>query len=186
DERQIASVGGKGAAVRFSVQLRGVAGGAYAVFGPWPAIAPGLHAQFAGLVAHLVPAQPILAGRLAQAPLAHSVDEQFGFVAGGEYMHRSDLAFAPRPGPVRQQVRHRQLRAPARLVQVIAVLRETGQVDDARIRYLDGRPVIDRWQESDRLHADSVELPLQGGHAYDLRVEYFDGERDAGVRLAWQ
>lgn len=46
--------------------------------------------------------------------------------------------------------------------------------------------MIDRWQESDRLHADSVELPLQGGHAYDLRVEYFDGERDAGVRLAWQ
>lgn len=62
---------------------------------------------------------------------------------------------------------------------------EAAANDGVRV-YLDGKRVIDRWQESDRLHAESVELPLRGGHAYDLRVEYFDGERDAGVRLAWQ
>ena len=62
---------------------------------------------------------------------------------------------------------------------------EAAANDGVRV-YLDGKRVIDRWQESDRLHAESIELPLQGGRAYDLRVDYFDGERDAGVRLAWQ
>lgn len=62
---------------------------------------------------------------------------------------------------------------------------EAAANDGVRV-FLDGKAVIDRWTESDRLRAESLELPLQGGRAYDLRVEYFDAERDAGVRLAWQ
>lgn len=45
--------------------------------------------------------------------------------------------------------------------------------------YLDGKPVIDRWSTSDRLHADGVDVQLQAGRSYDLRLDYFEGERDA-------
>lgn len=58
--------------------------------------------------------------------------------------------------------------------------------DDGVRLYLDGKPVIDRWTTSDRLHADGVDVRLQAGRAYDLRLDYFEGERDAAVRLAWR
>lgn len=51
--------------------------------------------------------------------------------------------------------------------------------------YLDGRLLLDHWQPSDRLRADSVSVKLEAGRAYDVKMEYYDGERDAGVRLAW-
>lgn len=51
--------------------------------------------------------------------------------------------------------------------------------------YLDGKRVLDHWEQSDRLRADSVTVDLEGGRAYDIRLEYYEGERDAGVRLAW-
>ncbi|RZA28932.1 MAG: glycoside hydrolase family 3 protein, partial [Lysobacteraceae bacterium] len=51
--------------------------------------------------------------------------------------------------------------------------------------YLDGRLVLDQWQGVDRLSASAASVELQAGRAYDLRLEYFDAERDAGVRLAW-
>jgi beta-glucosidase len=52
--------------------------------------------------------------------------------------------------------------------------------------YLDGKLLLDRWSNSDRLRADSASIDLQAGHAYDLRLEYYDADRDAGVRLAWR
>ena len=52
--------------------------------------------------------------------------------------------------------------------------------------YLDGKQVLDRWQDNERMHADSVSLQLEGGRAYDIRLEVYEGERDAGVRLAWE
>ncbi|MET0814260.1 MAG: glycoside hydrolase family 3 C-terminal domain-containing protein [Pseudoxanthomonas sp.] len=51
--------------------------------------------------------------------------------------------------------------------------------------YLDGRLLLDHWQPSDRLRADSASVELEAGRAYEMKMEYFDGERDAGVRLAW-
>ncbi len=51
--------------------------------------------------------------------------------------------------------------------------------------YLDGRLLLDHWQPSDRLRADSVSVELEAGRAYNVKMEYYDGERDAGVRLAW-
>jgi beta-glucosidase len=50
---------------------------------------------------------------------------------------------------------------------------------------LDGKRVLDHWDDSDRLRAASTTVELQGGRAYDLVLDYYDGERDAGVRLAW-
>ncbi|WP_299347473.1 glycoside hydrolase family 3 protein [uncultured Pseudoxanthomonas sp.] len=58
--------------------------------------------------------------------------------------------------------------------------------DDGFRLYVDGRRVLDHWTDSDRLRSDGVELDLQAGRAYDLRLEYYDAERDAGVRLAWR
>ena len=58
--------------------------------------------------------------------------------------------------------------------------------DDGVRVYLDGRRIIDRWKDADRVIASGTSVELQGGRAYDLRVEYYDGERDAAVRLAWR
>lgn len=58
--------------------------------------------------------------------------------------------------------------------------------DDGYRLYVDGKQVLDHWEPSDRMRGDGVELDLQAGRAYDLRLEYFDSERDAGVRLGWR
>ncbi|HEY0504776.1 MAG TPA: glycoside hydrolase family 3 C-terminal domain-containing protein [Lysobacter sp.] len=52
--------------------------------------------------------------------------------------------------------------------------------------YLDGKRVIDQWQDHDRLHADSATVKLEAGRSYDIRLEYYENERDASVRLAWR
>ncbi|MCA0395517.1 MAG: glycoside hydrolase family 3 C-terminal domain-containing protein [Proteobacteria bacterium] len=51
--------------------------------------------------------------------------------------------------------------------------------------YVDGKRLIDRWSNTERLRADSASIELQAGRAYDLRLEYYEHDRDAGVRLAW-
>lgn len=61
-----------------------------------------------------------------------------------------------------------------------------GAANDGFRLYLDGKLLIDQWKDSDRLRADSATVQLEQGRAYDLRLEYYDGERDAGVRLAWR
>jgi beta-glucosidase len=51
---------------------------------------------------------------------------------------------------------------------------------------LDGRPVIDEWTNTDRARAKAARVALDAGKAYDLRLEFFEGIRDAEVRLGWQ
>lgn len=58
--------------------------------------------------------------------------------------------------------------------------------DDGYRLYLDGKRVIDHWGNTDRLHAEGIELDLQAGRAYALTLEYYDDQRDAGVRLGWR
>jgi beta-glucosidase len=58
--------------------------------------------------------------------------------------------------------------------------------DDGFRLYVDGKRVLDQWANADRLHGDGVELDLQAGRAYDIKLEYYDAERDAGVRLGWR
>jgi beta-glucosidase len=62
---------------------------------------------------------------------------------------------------------------------------EAAANDGVRV-YLDGKRVIDRWEQADRLTATSTTVQLEAGRAYDVRLEYQEGERDAGVRLAWR
>jgi beta-glucosidase len=61
---------------------------------------------------------------------------------------------------------------------------EAAANDGVRL-YLDGKHVLDHWNDNERLRAHSVSVELEAGRAYDLKLEYYDGERDAGVRLAW-
>ncbi|HYG07140.1 MAG TPA: glycoside hydrolase family 3 C-terminal domain-containing protein [Stenotrophomonas sp.] len=52
--------------------------------------------------------------------------------------------------------------------------------------YVDGKLVLDRWRNADRAQAEHASLALRGGQAYDLRLEYYEHERDAAVKLAWR
>ncbi len=58
--------------------------------------------------------------------------------------------------------------------------------DDGYRLYVDGKRVLDHWTTSDRLQGDGVDLDLEAGRAYEVKLEYFDAERDAGVRLGWR
>jgi beta-glucosidase len=62
---------------------------------------------------------------------------------------------------------------------------EAAANDGVRL-YLDGKRVIDHWQKADRLASHPATVTLEAGRAYDIRVEYRELERDAGVRLAWR
>jgi beta-glucosidase len=58
--------------------------------------------------------------------------------------------------------------------------------DDGFRLFVDGKPVIDNWTTSSRASAKTAEVTLEAGKAVDVRLEYFEAERDAEIRLAWQ
>jgi len=58
--------------------------------------------------------------------------------------------------------------------------------DDGFRLYIDGKRVLDRWTDADRAQAQHVSLPLRGGQAYDLKLEYYEHQRDAAVKLGWR
>ena len=51
--------------------------------------------------------------------------------------------------------------------------------------FLDGKEVLNGWKKQERLQSTSAFIDLEGGKAYDLRLEYFEDVRDAEVRLSW-
>ncbi|MCC4604522.1 glycoside hydrolase family 3 protein [Xanthomonas campestris] len=58
--------------------------------------------------------------------------------------------------------------------------------DDGVRLYLDGKLLIDQWSDAPRMRGGNASVRLEAGKAYDLRVEYYEATRDAGVRLAWR
>lgn len=52
--------------------------------------------------------------------------------------------------------------------------------------WIDGRLVAERWESTERMRSESVAVDLEARRAHDLRLEYFENERDAEVRLAWR
>ena len=52
--------------------------------------------------------------------------------------------------------------------------------------YIDGKVVTDGWEPNPRVTSKSAFVDLEGGKAYDLKLEYFEADRDAEVRLAWR
>jgi beta-glucosidase len=61
---------------------------------------------------------------------------------------------------------------------------EVGANDGFRL-YLDGELLIERWSNTERLRSADATVRLEGGRAYDLVLEYYENDRDAAVRLAW-
>lgn len=57
-------------------------------------------------------------------------------------------------------------------------------VDDGCRLFLDGKTLIDRWNEGGET-AQSVSVDLVAGHAYDLRLEYFQAGGLAVARFNW-
>lgn len=51
--------------------------------------------------------------------------------------------------------------------------------------FIDNRLVAEDWELNPRVQSRSAFVDLEAGKAYDLRLEYFEADRDAEVRLAW-
>ena len=115
----------------------GLSGGNRLGFRPARAVLVGDHLQGAGFIDDIVPDDAV--AFLGFAAHGTAVDKEFRLVAGGVYMDGSHLSFAAGPRPVRQDVDHGQFRTPAGLIDPVAVLRETGQVDDAEVRAPGGK-----------------------------------------------
>ena len=58
--------------------------------------------------------------------------------------------------------------------------------DDGFRLLIDGKPVIDEWTATARARARSAHMSLEAGKPYDLRLEYFEADRDAEIRLSWK
>ena len=56
--------------------------------------------------------------------------------------------------------------------------------DDGARLYLDGRLLIDAWS-SNPAKTVTKEVTLEGGRSYDLRMEYFQNNREAVAKLVW-
>ncbi len=52
--------------------------------------------------------------------------------------------------------------------------------------FIDGKQVSEDWEPKPRVSSKSVFVELQAGKAYDIRLEYYEADRDAEIRLAWR
>jgi beta-glucosidase len=52
--------------------------------------------------------------------------------------------------------------------------------------FVDGKLVTDGWEPNARVASKSAFVELEGGRNYDIKLEYFEADRDAEVRLAWR
>jgi beta-glucosidase len=52
--------------------------------------------------------------------------------------------------------------------------------------YVDGQVVSEDWEPQPRVASKSAFVDLQAGRSYDIKLEYFEADRDAEVRLAWR
>ena len=52
--------------------------------------------------------------------------------------------------------------------------------------YLDGKVVTDGWEPNQRVTSKSAFVELEAGTSYDIKLEFFEADRDAEVRLAWR
>jgi beta-glucosidase len=60
-----------------------------------------------------------------------------------------------------------------------------GALTDDGVRvWLDGKLVAEDWTEHAAIET-TAEVMLEAGRAYDLKVEYYDGQQDAVARLVW-
>ena len=60
-----------------------------------------------------------------------------------------------------------------------------GANDGVRL-YLDDKLIVDGWETNERVRSHSVNVDLQAGRAYKVKLEYFEDIRDAEIRLGWR
>src|SRR5947208_16880344 len=89
--------------------------------------------QFARLVLYIVPAQTIFVRTFLLTAQRAAIEKQFRFFARRVDMHGRDLSDAVRPVPMRQEVRHREIRPPVRLINVETIFLEAVEIDDAEV-----------------------------------------------------
>ncbi len=58
--------------------------------------------------------------------------------------------------------------------------------DDGFRLFVDDKAVIDLWTTAPRARAGSATVRFEAGKTYAIRLEYFEAERDAEIRLAWR
>jgi beta-glucosidase len=58
--------------------------------------------------------------------------------------------------------------------------------DDGVRLYIDDRMVIDGWEVNEGVRTHSARVNLEAGRAHRVKLEYFEGTRDAQVRLGWR
>ena len=132
----------------------------------------------------------------------------------GEYFNGRDLAGAPvltrvdrsvefrwdRSSPTADLVARGELPADRALGSDDFSIRWTGQVlppvtgsyeitvtaDDGFRLDVAGKRVLDEWTTTPRARAKTATVTLEAGKAYDIRLEYFEAQRDAEVRLNWK
>src|ERR1041385_6712353 len=83
------------------------------------------HFERAGLINHIVPAQTIFVLAFLLSAERFAVEKQFRFIAGSKNVDWRDLPDAFRPSPMGQNMRHRQIRTPARLIKIKTVFSES-------------------------------------------------------------
>ena len=93
--------------------------------------------NFAWLVFHVIPAQAITIQTfsfvLAHPTLRLTIDKEFTLDTIGITVDRRHLTFAIGPCPMRQQVNGMFLCVPTALIKIVAILRQSCQVADAKI-----------------------------------------------------
>jgi beta-glucosidase len=60
-----------------------------------------------------------------------------------------------------------------------------GANDGVRL-YLDNKLIVDGWEPNERVRSHSVNVDLEAGRAYQIKIEYFEDIRDAEIRLGWR
>ncbi len=60
-----------------------------------------------------------------------------------------------------------------------------GANDGVRL-YLDDKLLVNGWDVNERVRSHSVNVALEAGRAYRIKLEYFEDLRDAEVRLGWR
>jgi beta-glucosidase len=74
--------------------------------------------------------------------------------------------------------------------QVVAPVTGTYEItvtaDDGFRLDVAGARVLDEWTATPQARARTAKVELKAGQAYDVKLEYFEGNRDAEVRLNWR
>jgi beta-glucosidase len=132
----------------------------------------------------------------------------------GEYFHGQELKGTPvftrvdsrigfrwdRGSPADNMIARGELAASAAMAKDEFSVRWTGQLlppvsgryeinvgaNDGFRLFIDGKKILDSWQATDRLQSQSVSVDFEAGKKYAIKLEYFEGTRDAEVRLSWR